>query len=206
MVTFQNKWSEKDKIEALKAIEDVSNALSSIVPAFSPEDAFNCAFGNITFIAGIPPGNYHGYVALGVPDEITFRPGYVTYRLVIHELGHILNDNVLQEDSPSYLLRRFGVKTALGRMVTGSGKNGYSRHMGMYAMANGYKSDVYPILQHSRWWKAGNNSLEDWADMFLSLITKNFADNPAGIALHSWVTKYLLQRLELCLNQPLALS
>lgn len=188
----------------MDGVRELSLTLSKIT-SMQPDDVFDCLVGQITFEAvKALPGRYDGYVAPGVTDRIKLRIGKVTKSLVIHELGHIINDRVQGEGKPAFILSKYGIKTISGKMVTGPYIGGYSRHMGRYAPKNGYITDTYPHHYHSRRMKDGNSPMEDWADMLLSLVTDNFTDDEAGQALRGWITDRLLQLVQPCKHDIIA--
>jgi hypothetical protein len=91
-IKVDGDWLDKDKLELYDGIDSVAYKLASM-SGLSLEDAFRCVFGEITLEAvDRCPGGWDAYVAPGVPDRIQFKRGKVTVRLVIHELGHIVND------------------------------------------------------------------------------------------------------------------
>jgi hypothetical protein len=195
-IIFKDKWLIEDQLELMEGIIIFSRKLASITGG-TPEDAFYCLLGEIT-VESVSrcKGGWDAYVAPGVTDKIQFRRGRVTRRLVIHELGHLVNDTDTNT-KPIDLLARFGVRTSDGILVTGPGRGGYQRWCGYYSTErNGYVFVVFPYLQHPRWWYKGNTAIEDWADMFLIWILGEFADNDAGIALDKFVTEYITYRLE----------
>jgi hypothetical protein len=176
-IAYTGNWTEADKHAARHAISMVSFALDG----GTERDEFNDLFGDLTFEARKSlPGRYHGYVVPGDAHRILFRIGKVTPRLVIHELGHLCNDNVPEDESPAYELGKYGIKTPSGKWVTGF---------------QGYLHRGYPWQQHPPNWKNYNTS-ERWADMLLAWVYGEFADNEAGDALNAWVGDYLTGRLE----------
>jgi len=193
-ITFAGSWLDSDLTAASDGVRDLSKMLSEIT-GLSPDEAFTRLFGDITFEAVKSCGTYHAQVDAWDKHKIKFAIRHVTSRLVIHELGHLCNDNVPEEESPAHLLSVYGVKTPSGRMVTGPGAGGYQRHMGMYPPKNGYLYFGYPWQQHSRRMWKGNTCIEDWPDMLLACVYREFADNEPGLALNSWVTNYLIKRL-----------
>jgi len=193
-VTFRGDWRDADRAQAIEGITLLANALAQITGG---TPAFRCLFGEITFEAvAWLPGRYHGYVEKR--DWVKFRIGKVTARLVIHELGHLLIFTAPPGNSPADLLSRYGVKTPDGKLVTGPGMGGYKRNAHRYAPRNGCKKDTYPVHQHPRWWRDGNNPVEDFADMLLSWATDNLMDDERGEALRAWMVEYMTGRLEGC--------
>lgn len=179
MITFAGNWSENDRKAANDGVRLLSVVLYGLT-GLPPDEAFTRLFGDITFEAVARlPGRYHGYVVPGNAHLIKFRIGKVMPRLVIHELGHLLNDNVPENESPGHLLSTQGIKTASGKWVTGF---------------QGYQHRGYPWQQHPPNWK-DYNTLERWADMLLAWVYGEFADNEAGVALAGWVSDYLVGRL-----------
>jgi hypothetical protein len=191
-LTFLGSWSDADRAAALEGVRALSDALSEIT---GTDDAFYRLFGDVTFEARKSlPGRYHGYVVAGNAHRILFRIGKVTPRLVIHELGHLCNDNVPEEQSPAHLLSVYGVKVG-NKLVTGPGADGYQRHAGRYPPHNGYLHYGYPWQIHPRKWVDGNTCVEDWSDMLLAWVMGEFAPNEPGDALNGWVSDYLVGRL-----------
>jgi hypothetical protein len=197
-VIFKGDWDAVDYAAAQAGIALVAAKLATITGGM-PEDAFRCLLGEVTFEAVARcPGNWHAYVAPGVPDKVQFKRGKVTARLVIHELGHIINDSETAIEKPIDMLARFGVVTPSGKMVTGPGRGGYQRHAGRYSPHNGYLHTGYPWQIHSKKMRFGNSAIEDFADMLLAWALGEFADNEAGDALDAWVTDYMVRRLAPC--------
>ena len=93
-VIFEGDFTASDRQAMLEGILLVITKLILVTDyVVTPEDAFRCLLGEITVEAVARcPGGWDAYVAPGVPDRIQFKRGKVTARLVIHELGHIIND------------------------------------------------------------------------------------------------------------------
>ena len=179
MITWEDDWTKADKAEAKIAIIEASDALAEL-SGMLPQEAFHRLFGDITLEAcRTLPGRYHGYVMPGDAHRIKLRIGKVTDRLVIHELGHLINDSLPVQDSPAHLLATQGIKTASGKWVTGF---------------QGYAKRGYPWQQHPPNWKDGKLPTERWSDMFLAWATDNLQDNEAGQAIRAFVEGYLRER------------
>ena len=85
-------WLDADRAAVDEALALVGAKLAQITGG-EPEEAFRCLFGELTLEAvDRCPGGWDAYVEAGVPDRIQFTRGKVTARLVVHELGHIVND------------------------------------------------------------------------------------------------------------------
>lgn len=189
MIKLTGDWTNSDIKETLKALCKARNTLYLITGT----NAFDLIYKDLTLESKIKiPGDYFGYVENGVPTKIQLKKGFIDYRLVLHELGHIYNDLQIDNESPSYLLVRYGIKTEEGRKVTGSYINGYMRHMGTYPPVNGYIYSHYPYHQHPKNWEDGNNELEDFGDLFLSIIDNNVLDNDSGKAINKWFKEYTI--------------
>jgi hypothetical protein len=92
MITYAGNWTEQDRVALLEGVALLFEKVTTITGG-SPVDAFACLLGEITAEAvDRCPGGWDAYVAPGVPDRIQFKRGKVTSRLVIHELGHLVND------------------------------------------------------------------------------------------------------------------
>lgn len=182
MITWEGEWTEADKQAAREGILLVVYELAILNSELPVTDEFQKLFGDITLEAvRTLPGRYHGYVMPGDAHRIKLRIGKVTDRLVIHELGHLINDNVPEHESPAHLLATQGIKTASGKWVTGF---------------QGYAKRGYPWQQHPPNWKDGKLPTERWADMFLAWVTDNLTDDERGMAIRAWVEDYLRGRLE----------
>lgn len=194
-IYFIGSWLPSDRENVELAVLALGEKLAEI-SGIRPELAFTCLFGYVEFVAGIPSANYDGYVSKHNCFRITLRPGKVRLSLVLHELGHLLTDNVPEQQSGNYLLARYGIKVGR-RLVTGPGLNGYSRNAGYHAPRNGYIDDTFPAHEHPAT-DDGNNALEDFADILNSWVLNNIADNAAGQAIIAWITNYILERLKNC--------
>jgi hypothetical protein len=185
-------WREDDYADAVAGIKAWADCLSSI-SGLPPEDVFECVFGELTFIAGDPTGKWRASVQPGVPDEITFEPGWVDPLLVQHELGHVFSDLMPWEESPTYALKKWGIKIPPNRLVSGPVVGGHYRHRG-----SGYKFAGYPALQHPPTWDEGKTANEELPDLCVSLINDNFADNKYGNALRNFTLEWFKRRMENC--------
>jgi hypothetical protein len=194
MITYAGNWREDERIIAQLALFDVSVYLEELT-GIESDEAFHRLFGDLTLEAVKSAGRYWARVDAWDTHKMLFTIGRVTPNLVIHELGHLMNDNLPEQDSPAHLLSVHGIKTPDGKLVTGSGASGYARNAGRYAPRNGYRKDNYPFHQHPRNWVNGNTCVEDWADMFLSWVTDNFTDDERGQAIMEFVEGYLRGRL-----------
>ena len=141
MITWEGNWTEANEREARKGLEYAFRALFEMYIA----DAFQHLFGDITLEAVKSAGRYWARVDAWDTHKMLFSIGRVTDKLVIHELGHLINDNLPEHESPAHLLSVHGIKTPDGKLVTGSGASGYARNAGRYAPRNGYKADRYPV-------------------------------------------------------------
>jgi hypothetical protein len=91
-IRFDGNWLDADRLALLEGVTLFAAKLAAITGG-TPEDAFRCLLGEITVEAvDRCPGGWDAYVAPGVPDRIQFKRGNVTARLVVHELGHLVND------------------------------------------------------------------------------------------------------------------
>ena len=194
MITWEGNWTEADKAEAKIAVIEVHDAIAEL-SGLTPLVAFVKLFGFVTLAAVKSAGRYWARVDAWDTHKILFSIGRVTDRLVIHELGHLMNDNLPEHESPAHLLSTQGISLANGQLVTGSGAGGYKRNAWRYAPRNGYKMDRYPYHQHPRNWVNGNTCVEDWADMWLSWVTDNLTDDERGQAIREFVEGYLRGRL-----------
>lgn len=192
MIDFTGPWREPEKQIALAAIERLSKEL---IELSGYPDAFERLIPKLTLEAVYKlPGLWCGLVEVGKPDRIKLKIGCVTESIVLHELGHVINDLVPNKDRPATYLARHGIFTLEGVPVTGPGRRWYERWFGYRAPRNGYKSDLVHI--HPRWRWKGNNELEDFADMLLAWALDNFTDDPKGQALLGWITNYLRERIQ----------
>lgn len=192
-IRFEGNWLETDRMALVEGVALICAKLGI------PNDMLACLLGEITAEAvDRCPGGWDAYVAAGVPDRIQFKRGKVTARLVIHELGHLVNDTDNTGAKPIDTLAKYGVVTPSGRMVTGPGIGGYQRHAGRYSPHNGYLHTGYPWQIHTRRMRGGNSAIEDWPDMLLAWVMGEFAPNEAGDALDRFVTDYMTRRLQPC--------
>jgi hypothetical protein len=151
--------------------------------------AFNKGFGPIVYNSSNDLGGWYG---IGNDGTISVLAGQVTYRLVLHELGHSFEKHIWARDggmykgtdNPIQMLVDNGVYDVNNNLVTGKG----NRNNDMNAPDNGYWSDDIPDQYHPRSMEDGDNTNEDWADMFLNWVDKSFYPNPAGNALNNWIT------------------
>jgi len=185
-------WRPDDYADAIAGVEAWANCLAEI-SGLPPEDAFRCVFGELTFIAGDPPGKWRAYVAPGKPREIIFEPGWVEPNLVIHELGHVFSDLMPWEQSPVYHMKKYGIRIPPNRLVSGPVSGGYYRHRG-----SGYILAGYPAQQHPGGWLDGMTAEEELADLCLALLIGNFADNKYGNALKAFILGWFEKRLAPC--------
>lgn len=187
-------WRPDDYAAAIAGVEAWANCLAEL-SGLSPEDAFRCVFGELTFIADDPPGKWRAYVAPGIPDKIIFEPGWVDPALVKHELGHVFSDLMPWEESPVYHMKKYGIRIPPNRLVSGPVVGGYYRHRG-----SGYILAGYPAQQHPAGWDEGMTAPEEFADLCLALLEGNFADNKYGNALKAYVLFWIKKRLEPCVE------
>jgi hypothetical protein len=149
-----------------------------------PSSAFNRRFAHQVFW---PARGLQGHDAFTHADtRILYVPGRITERLIVHELGHVLDLQEFRTQRPSRLLWQNGVYDETGRLVTGTHTGGiYRRYAGRRSPDNGYRSDDW----HDGWQLHPGDPLctEDWADMWLNWVYRSFVDNPAGRALYHWV-------------------
>lgn len=198
MITWLGNWTEADKAAAMAAIWGLGGVTMRLAELTGMEldEAFDKLFGDTTILEAVKSaGRYWARVDAWDTHKMLFTIGRVTPNLVIHELGHLMNDNLPEHESPAHLLSVHGIQTPDGKLVTGSGASGYARNAGRYAPRNGYKADRYPFHQHPRNWVNGNTCVEDWADMWLSWVTDNLTDDERGLAIRAWVEDYLKGRL-----------
>lgn len=192
-VEFREAWRPDDYEDAVKGIRAWADCLSEI-SGVPPMAAFQCVFGELTFIAG-PTGKWRAYVAPGVPNEITFAPGWVDPDLVKHELGHVFSDLMPWEQSPVYRLKKYGIKIPPNKLVSGPIVGGYYRHRG-----SGYILAGYPAQQHPAGWDEGMTAPEELADLCVALINRNFANNKYGNALKAFILECFKERLTPCME------
>lgn len=177
----------------------VGNALADYTD-MSSEESFNCVFGVVVF----EERDYlYGYDSYTYPDKtVAYISGRVKIKLMVHELGHVFDLLIPYKQRPTTLLATRGIVDRTGDKVTGSWYNGYYRHIGKTAPANGYLSDSYLLgyQMHPVYMQGGNSATEDWADIFLNWVYQSFASNDAGDAINAWVDKNMRIWLRRCMR------
>jgi hypothetical protein len=150
-------------------------------------------FGGMEFHSDPTLNDWFGIASDG---RIRFKPGEVTPRLTVHELGHAFEKHMKAQDGGNYsgtnnpvqLLIDYGIWDTNGSFVTGARNGRYDRNGGRNAPQNGYWSDDYrdEWQWHPRNMTDGNNAYEDWADIFVNWVNNSFFPNSAGKALYDW--------------------
>jgi RHS repeat-associated protein len=200
-ITFKGEWVLDELIAVMSGVERVGQALAGYIAGIA-SNAFRTVFGNMNIWYGDGPTNdlkLGGYFGKSVYPDIALKPGMITARLVVHELGHAFERAIWTKNGNAYagtnnpieLLTHGGV-SAGDIFITGQRPEidtAYNRNYGVNATDNGYWSDDYRDgwQWHPREMTDGNNAYEDWADIFLNWTYNSFVLNMAGIALNSWV-------------------
>lgn len=155
-----------------------------------PSTAFNSRFAHQVFWMTRSLRKYDAYTH--ADTRILYVPGRLTERLIVHELGHVLDLQEFRPNRPSRQLWQEGIYDG-ATLITGTHTRGvYHRYAGRQAPDNGYRSDD---------WRDGwqlhpgePSCTEDWADLWLNWVYRSFADNPAGRVLYAWVDEKIRER------------
>ena len=187
-VTLQGNWSPVEAYSAYVGTHVVGQSLAPITNT-GEATAYQKSFGPMTYTASNDLGGWFGTASDG---QISILIGKTTPRLVVHELGHAFEKHIWAAyggryagtNNPIQMLIDDGVYDRRGNLVTGHN----NRNNDLPAPVNGYWSDDIPDQYHPRWLEDGDNTHEDWADIFMNWVYDSFYPNPAGEALNNWVT------------------
>jgi hypothetical protein len=187
-VNLDGNWNISNSYSAYVGVYKTGEALRPYADS-GGASAFKDSFGKMRFTSETYLGGWYGIASDG---RISFLAGAVTPRLVVHELGHSFEKHIWGKNGSKYsgtnnpieLLNVEGVYDINNHLITGKGNRNNDRS----APFNGYLSDYIPDQYHPRNMIDGDNTYEDWADLFLNWSFNSFSSNIAGDALYNWVS------------------
>ena len=194
-VTLSGDWTLSKSYSIYLGVSATAEILHTFTNSNS-ENIFRHAFGPMEFELSNDLGGWWG---LATDGKIQILAGIATPRLVVHELGHSFEKHIWIKNggiyygtnNPIQLLGEDGIYDVNGNLVTGRG----TRNNNLAAPYNGYYSDIIPDQFHARQKIDGDNSFEDWADMFMNWVDDLFYPNDAGQALSNWINVNMVEWL-----------
>lgn len=202
-IIFTGDWTSSDQSAAMQQVAAIADVLSDYgwyasnsdpdADALAPSQVFKKVFGQTEIRLNATGGL--GCQRAGFGFECGAGTGgrlheYYQGGLIIHEFGHVFNARIANNDhalTPYNLLGQTTIVDDLGRHVTGLDNGVFTRTDRGYRPSDDPQGWGSPYQQHSLAMGDGNNTHEDFADMFLNWTYNSFADDSAGRARYNWM-------------------
>jgi len=201
-ITLIGEWSRRDRNAIVESIDLISTKLSDYVQV-DKEQTISVIFGQLTLILLDVRITEYGCRALSAKFAFNknvngFECGWdlrnhLEPAIVIHEIGHVFDTIFMKTNQRSYapwhLLHSIQITTVSGEWVTGKKGAGFQRGL------RGYRGTNLPYMAHPPIDELGENSSEEFADMFMNWVLGTFSDDEYGEARDKWMDEQMEQWL-----------